>query len=185
MGKKVIGILVGSLRRDSFSKRVGAHLSGLLEERYQIKFFDIASLAMFNEDLEPESNLPQEWRYFRQEVKNVDAVLFITPEYNRSIPPVLKNALDIASRPYTENAWSGKPGAIVSISPGPSGGFGANHHLRQTAVCLGICMMSQPEAYISDVSSVVDEGGVSDEKTQDLLKNFADAFADWVDKLAG
>ena len=159
-------------------------MSGLLEERYQVKVFDIASLTMYNEDIDNESDTPQEWRNFRQAVKAVDAVLFITPEYNRSMPPVLKNALDIASRPYTANAWSGKPGAIISSSPGLSGGFGANHHLRQTAACLNICMMPQPEAYISGISSLVDENTVCDESTQGFLKKFAGAFADWIDKLA-
>jgi len=184
MDKKIIGIMVGSLRRDSFSKKVAIYLSGLLEKQFEIKFFNIASLAMYNQDLDNESDAPQEWRSFRQEVKAVDAVLFVTPEYNRSMPPALKNALDIASRPMAASSWNGKPGAIVSISPGAVGGFGANQHLRQSAACLNISIMPSPEAYIGGVANLVDLNGVSDKKAQEFLKKFADAFAAWVGKLA-
>jgi len=183
LNKKTIGILAGSLRRDSFSKKVARYLGGLLEERFSITFLDIGSLDLYNQDLDNEAELPREWMRFRREVKALDAVLFVTPEYNRSMPPVLKNALDIASRPMTENAWKGKPGAVVSISPGAMGGFGANHHLRQSAACLNICMMPQPEAYIGGIAGSVDANGVSDKKTQVFLCKFADAFADWVNKL--
>jgi len=109
-------------------------------------------------------------------------VLFVTPEYNRSIPAVLKNALDIASRPYGKNAWQGKPGAIVSVSPGQFGGFGANSHLRQTTVFLNIYMMGQPEAYIGNVADVTDSTGVTDESTKEFLLTFANAFTEWVNK---
>ena len=183
MSKKSIGILVGSLRRDSFSKKVAQYLSDLLEERFAVTFLDIASLIMYNQDLDNEADIPREWLRFRQEVKALDAVLFVTPEYNRSIPPVLKNALDIASRPMSQNAWRGKPGAVVSVSLGGIGGFDANHHLRQSAACLNICMMPQPEAYIGDIGGSVDADGVPDQKTQDFLYKFADAFASWINKL--
>ncbi|MDR0286331.1 MAG: NAD(P)H-dependent oxidoreductase, partial [Clostridiales bacterium] len=141
MDKKTIGILVGSLRRDSFNKKVAEYLSGLLKEQFNVCFPDISSLVMYNQDLDNEKDTPREWLQFRKEVKSLDAVLFVTPEYNRSMPPVLKNALDIASRPYTANSWSGKPGAVVSVSPGKIGGFGASQHLRQSASCLNIYMM--------------------------------------------
>jgi len=180
--KKSIGILVGSLRRDSFSKKVAQYLAGLLEEEFDVSFLNIASLTMYNQDVDNENDTPQEWLRFRNEVKAKDAVLFVTPEYNRSMPAVLKNALDIASRPYASNVWSGKPGAVVSVSPGAIGGFGANSHLRQSAACVNIYMMQQPEAYIGSVSSVVDSDGVSDKRTQNFLRKFADAFADWVHK---
>ena len=182
MGKKTVGILVGSLRRDSYSKKVALYLSGLLEGQFDVKFLDIANLVLYNEDLDNDSDLPHEWLEFRREVKSLDAVLFVTPEYNRSLPAALKNALDIASRPYTANAWSGKPGAVVSVSPGKIGGFGANYHLRQTASCLNIYMMQKPEAFIGDIVSVVDADGVADESVQGFLRRFADAFADWVSR---
>ena len=174
--KKAVGIMVGSLRRDSFSKKVAQHLSGLLQELYDVRFLDIGSLAIYNQDLDTESEMPMEWRSFRNEVKALDAVLFATPEYNRSMPAVLKNALDVASRPYAVNAWSGKPGAVVSVSPGKIGGFGANQHLRQSAACLNIYLMQQPEAYIGGIAGAVDANGVSDKCVQDFLRKFADAF---------
>ncbi|MCL2772092.1 MAG: NAD(P)H-dependent oxidoreductase [Oscillospiraceae bacterium] len=183
MIRKTIGVLVGSMRRDSFSKKVAQYLSDLLEIQFDVKFLDISSLAMYNQDLDNNSNIPPEWQQLRQEVKAVDAVLFVTPEYNRSMPAVLKNALDIASRPYGANAWNGKPGAVVSVSPGNIGAFGANHHLRQTAACLNINMMQQPEAYIGGIVNAVNADGVSDKRAQDFLRQFADAFAEWVNKL--
>ena len=180
MSKQSIGILVGSLRRDSFSKKVALYLAKLLEAQFDVMFFDIAPLAMYNQDLDNETDIPEDWLRFRQEVKAVDAVLFVTPEYNRSIPPVLKNALDIASRPTSENAWNDKPGAIVSVSPGSIGGFGANHHLRQSASCRNIIMMPQPEAYVGGIARSVDENSVSNENTQAFLRNISDAFTAWI-----
>jgi len=182
MGKQTIGILIGSLRRDSFCKKVGRYLSGLLEGQFEVKFINIANLAMYNQDFDDDKNVPPEWVQFRQEVKALDAVLFITPEYNRSISAVLKNALDIASRPYKQNVWSGKPGAIVSVSPGNIGGFGANHHLRQTAACLNIHLMQQPEAYIGGIVRSVDAETVTDKALQDFFRQFADAFAEWINR---
>jgi len=176
MSKPSIGVVVGSLRRDSFSRKLALHLSRLLEEKYDVKFLDIASLPMFNEDLDNEADIPQSWQVFRQEVKAVDAVLFVTPEYNRSMPAALKNALDVASRPWGKNAWSGKPGAVLSFSVGKLGGFGANQHLRQSASCLNILMMQQPEAYVGEIYGLMDKSGALDEKTLEFMKKFTAAF---------
>jgi len=183
MGKKTIGILLGSLRRDSFCKKIALHLSGLLAEQFEVKFLDPGNLTLYNQDLDTKDATPQAWLDFRKEVRALDGVLFVTPEYNRSMPPVLKNALDIASRPYTSNSWSGKPAAVVSVSPGKQGGFGANQHLRQSAACLNILMMAQPEAYIGNVVTLTDANGVSDEGTKKFLQTFATAFAAWVNRL--
>jgi len=183
MSKKTIGIVVGSLRRDSFCKKVARYLSGLMEDQFEVKFVNIYDLAMYDEDLDNGERIPEEWTSLRQEVKALDAVLFVTPEYNRSLPAVLKNALDVASRPYGANNWSGKPGAVISVTPGSLGAFGANHHLRQVATFLNIYMMQQPEAYISGIAGAVDTDGVSDERVQGFLKQFAEAFADWVNRL--
>ena len=184
MGKKNIGIVVGSLRKDSFSKRIAVSLSNLLADKFDVKFLDISNLSMYNEDLDTETATPQAWIDFRKEVKALDGVLFVTPEYNRSIPPVLKNALDIASRPYGKSAWNDKPGAAVSISLGILGGFGANHHLRQIATCLNIHLMGQPEAYIGNVAAITDSTGVTDENAKKFLQTFADAFAEWINRVA-
>jgi len=184
MSKKIIGIFVGSLREGSFSKKVAIYMASLLEEEYEVRFPDISSLALYNEDLDNEELAPREWLRFRDEVRALDAFLFVTPEYNRSLPAALKNALDIASRPRTDNAWGGKPGGVISVSPGSIGGFGANHHLRQIATCLNILMMQQPEAYIGGISGAVDTDGVSDKGVQDLLRKIAEAYSSWVKKLA-
>jgi len=182
MEKKKIGVLVGSLRRDSFNRKVANYLADLLEKQFDVKFLDISYLVLYNQDLDDDNETPQEWLRFRDEVRGSDAVLFVTPEYNRSMPAALKNAIDIASRPYAANAWSGKPGAVISASPGSIGGFGASSHLRQCASCLNIYMMQQPEAYIGGIAGAVDENGVTDQRVQDSLRKFADAFSSWINK---
>ncbi|MCL2153010.1 MAG: NAD(P)H-dependent oxidoreductase [Oscillospiraceae bacterium] len=185
MGKLSIGIIIGSPRRDSYSKKIAIHLDGLLEEQFETRFLDITSLSLYNQDLDNESDMPYEWKRFRQEVKSVNAVLFVTPEYNRSMTPTLKNAIDIASRPMSDNAWSGKPSAIVSISQGSFGGFGGNHHLRQSAVCVNLCVMPRPEAYIGYIAELFNADGALEEETQTFLRSFADAFANWINKFNG
>ena len=111
-------------------------------------------------------------------------MLFVTPEYNRSVPGVLKNAIDVGSRPYGRSAWAKKPAAVVSVTPGALGAFGANHHLRQSAVFLDMPMMPQPEAYLSNAGAMFDaEGKLADEKTESFLRDFMAAFADWVEKI--
>jgi len=134
---------------------------------------------MYNPD--EEANPPAAWTSFRTRVKAADAVLFVTPEHNRSVPAALKNALDVASRPYGHNAWDGKPGAVVSVSPGAIGGFGANHHLRQSLVFLNVPAMQQPEAYISGAAALFDAGGTLVKPgTREFFQSFMQAFAAWV-----
>ena len=112
-----------------------------------------------------------------------DAVLFVTPEYNRSIPGAVKNALDVGSRPYGKSAWTGKPAAIVSVSPGLLGAFGANHHLRQPLVFLNMPVMQQPEAYISKVGDLIGaDGRLTNEDTRKFLKSYLDSFRIWIKK---
>ncbi|ABX41492.1 NADPH-dependent FMN reductase [Lachnoclostridium phytofermentans] len=178
-----IGVFVGSLRRDSFCKKVANTFQSLIPEGYEMKFIDISKLQMYNQDYDDDGNTPMEWETFRKEVKELDGFLFVTPEYNRSIPPVLKNALDIASRPYGQNVWSGKPGAVFSVSPGNIGGFGANHHLRQVLSFLNVYTMQQPEVYLSNITNSLDEqGNISNESTIKFLQDIANAFAAWIAK---
>jgi chromate reductase len=114
-------------------------------------------------------------------VSGLDAVLFATPEYNRSVPGVLKNAIDVGSRPREKNAWNGKPGAVVSVSPGAIGGFGANHHLRQMLVFLNVPTMQQPEAYVGGAANLFDSGGnLTNDSTREFLKKFIDSFDAWI-----
>ena len=182
MNKKTVGIFVGSLRRESYSKKVARYLADLLGEQFTVKVLDISALPLYNEDLDNEDDMPKEWKDFREDVKAFSAVLFVTPEYNRSLPAVLKNALDVASRPKKDNVWNGKPGAVVSVSPGKIGGFGANHHLRQIATCLNISMMQQPEAYVGEISGAVNADGISDTKVREVLQRFVSAYIDWVNR---
>jgi chromate reductase len=176
-------VLVGSLRKASFNGMLANALISLAPSSMKLGIVEIGQLPLYNEDLETAAS-PLPWTAFRQRVKAADAVLFVTPEYNRSVPAVLKNALDVGSRPYGSSVWDRKPGAIVSGSPGAIGGFGANHHLRQSLVFLNVPSMQQPEAYIGHVDKLFDERGklVSD-GTRKFLQEFMQAFANWVETI--
>lgn len=180
MSKKVIGVFVGSLRKGSFSKKVANAITELASDNLELRNIEIGDLPLYNEDLDA-GNVPAAWSKFRQEVKGVDGFLFVTPEYNRSYPAAIKNALDVGSRPYGQSVWDGKPGAIVSVTPGGLGAFGANHHLRQPLTFLNVPVMQQPEAYISNVTALLDANGkVNDDDTKKFFKEFIDAFEKWV-----
>lgn len=174
-----IGIFVGSLRRDSFNRKVAKALIHLAPKNLQADIIEIAQLPFFNQDLE--ATPPEAWLSFRQQLKMIDGFILVTPEYNRSYPAVIKNALDVGSRPYGANSWDGKPCAVVSASIGATGGFGANHHLRQTLVFLNTPCLPQPEVYLSNVDKLLDENGeINNEGTRTFLSKFMQTFADWV-----
>ncbi|WP_284036619.1 NAD(P)H-dependent oxidoreductase [Neobacillus sp. 114] len=176
-----VAILIGSLRKESFSKKLAANVAPLFPEGYNPEIVEIGNLALYNQDYDDENNAPSEYATFRKKMKEMDAVLFVTPEYNRSVPAVLKNALDVGSRPYGESVWDRKPAAIISQSPGKLSGFGANHHLRQPLVFLNMPTLQQPEAYIGNVADLLDEGGkIKDEGTVKFLQSFVDAFVDMI-----
>jgi chromate reductase len=176
-------VLVGSLRKASLNRTVANVLLSLAPSSMKLDIVEIGQLPFYNEDLETAAP-PAQWAAFRQSVKAADAVLFVTPEYNRSVPAVLKNALDVGSRPYGRSVWDRKPGAIVSGSPGAIGGFGANHHLRQSLVFLNVPTLQQPEAYLSHVDKLFDEQGkIASESTRKFLQQFMQAFANWVETL--
>jgi len=175
-----VAAIVGSLRRESFSRKMALALAGLGPETLKLKIADIGALALYDEDTDADP--PAAWRDFREEVRAADAVLFVTPEYNRSVPGVLKNAIDVGSRPYGHSAWNGKPGAVMSVSPGAIGGFGANHHLRQSLVFLNVPVMPQPEAYIGGAASLFDaQGAVVKDEVREFLTKFMAAFAAWIE----
>jgi chromate reductase, NAD(P)H dehydrogenase (quinone) len=178
-------VLVGSLRKASFNRMLANALISLAPALLKLDIVEIGQLPFYNEDLERLIDPPPApWTAFRQRVKAADAVLFVTPEYNRSMPAVLKNALDVGSRPYGSSVWDRKPGAIVSSSPGAIGAFGANHHLRQSLVFLNVPTMQQPEAYVSHVDKLFDEHGkLAGEGTQKFLQGFMQAFANWVETI--
>jgi chromate reductase len=182
---KRVGVLIGSLRKEAFSRKVAKTLMALAPADFQLEEVEIGDLAMFNQDFDDEGRTPAEWTDFRKGLKKFDAFLFVTPEYNRSVPAVLKNALDIGSRPYGKNVWDGKPGAVVSVTPGALGAFGSNHHLRQTLMFLNVPAMPQPEVYIANAANLFGgDGALTDAGTREFLQNFMAAFAVWVGKNA-
>jgi chromate reductase, NAD(P)H dehydrogenase (quinone) len=178
-------VLVGSLRRASFSGMLANALMSLAPSSMATEVVEIGQLPFYNQDLERMIDpSPAPWTAFRQRVKAADAVLFVTPEYNRSVPAVLKNALDVGSRPYGSSVWDRKPGAIVSGSPGAIGAFGANHHLRQSLVFLNVPTMQQPEAYVGYVHKLFDEHGkLINDDSRKFLQEFMHAFANWVETI--
>lgn len=175
-----VAVLVGSLRKGSFSRAVADNLATLATDKVKLRSVEIGDLPLYNPDLEGDAP-PPAWARFRGEVAGAEAVLFVTPEYNRSIPGLLKNALDVGSRPYGQSVWQHKPAAIVSVSPGLLGAFGANHHLRQPLVFLDMPVMQQPEAYVSKVGDLLDKDGkLANEDTRSFLNGFLTAFATWI-----
>ncbi|MBA6154595.1 NADPH-dependent FMN reductase [Gelidibacter maritimus] len=180
MKKHNIAVIVGSLRKESFNLKTAKAMMAMAPESFNMEFLDITGLPMFNEDLE--ANPPKEWVTLREKIRAADGFLFATPEYNRSVPGVLKNAIDVGSRPYGENSWDGKPAAIVSVSIGTISGFGANHHLRQSLTFVNVPAMAQPEAYIGNAAALFDDDGkLINDSTKDFLKSFMGAFEKWMD----
>jgi chromate reductase len=178
-----IAVLVGSLRQDSNSGRIARAIAAEAPRGYSFDFIPIGDLAFYNPDLEAAS--PPAWTAFRDRTKAADAVLFVTPEYNRSLPAVLKNAIDVGSRPYGASAFAGKPAAVVSSSVGPISGFGANHHLRQSLAFLDMPTLQQPEMYLGSVGDWFDgEGRVKSADTRAFLGQFIARFAKWIELTA-
>jgi chromate reductase, NAD(P)H dehydrogenase (quinone) len=174
-----IAVFVGSLRTESINRKVANALAELAPSSLKLQIVEIGQLPLYNQDFD--QNTPQPYLDFRARVRAADGVLFVTPEHNRSMPAAMKNALDVASRPYGNSAWNGKPGAVISASPGAVGGFGANHHLRQSLVFLNVPVMQQPEAYIGGADKLFDSSGkLANDATRNFLQNFIEAFANWV-----
>jgi chromate reductase len=179
--KHRIGIIVGSLRRDSINRKIANSIAAFTGEWLECDFIEIGDLPLYNQD--DENSPTAAVQTFRDRVRAADGVLFVTPEYNRGVPGLLKNAIDIGSRPYGQSVWDKKPAAVVTVSPGAIGGFGSNHHLRQYSVFLNMPMMQQPEAYIGQVGgdSFDAAGQIKDGPLKDLVVGVAHAFTDWVD----
>lgn len=177
---KNIGIIIGSLREGSFSRQVADNIVPMLPEGYNAKELKIDDLDFYNEDLETDTP-PESWVRFRNEMKDIDAVIFFTPEYNRTVPATIKNAIDVGSRPYGSSIWGGKPAAVVSASPGAISGFGANHHLRQSLVFVDMPTLAQPEVYLASVHELLADGKIKDESTLQFLQSFVDAFVKHVE----
>ncbi|WP_395943373.1 NADPH-dependent FMN reductase [Brevundimonas sp.] len=174
-----IGLLIGSLAANGLSRKVAEGIRTIGADRLAFEIVEIGDLPLYNPERDT-GDVP-EWHAFRAAVAPLDGILFVTPEYNRSVPAALKNAIDVGSRPYGQSAWSGKPAAIVSQSPGAIGGFGANHHLRQSLVFLDMPAMQQPEAYIGNSAALFGEdGALAEGSGKAFLDSFVTAFASWV-----
>lgn len=174
---KKIGVLVGSLRKESYTKKMALNMMDLFDDNYHPELINIGDLPLYNQDFDDYNTLPEEARNFRNKTKEMDAFLFVTPEYNRSVPGVLKNALDVGSRPKTESVWNDKPAAVASVSPGVLSAFGAHHHLRQSLVFFNMPVVQQPEVYLGRAANLLDENGkLNSEGTKQFLKSFISTF---------
>jgi chromate reductase len=178
-----IAIIVGSLRKDSLNRKVAQSICALRNDNLDCSMIEIGDLPLYNQD--SDANPPEQYVRFRKEVAAVDGVLFVSPEYNRGIPGVLKNAIDVGSRPYGQSAFDKKPAAIVTASPGSIGGFGANHQIRQACVFLNMPVMQQPEAYLGQVTddSFDQDGCLKEGPLKELVSGLAHAFAGWVEAI--
>jgi len=176
-----VAVIVGSLRKESFSRKLAKAVAAVAPQTLTFDFVDIGQLPFFNQDLE--ATPPAEWTAFRERVAAADAVLFVTPEYNRGVPGVLKNAIDVGSRPYGHSVWNAKPAAVISNSPGAIGGFGAYHQLRQSMVFLNMPTVNQPETYVGGVAALFDaEGELINEASRAFLAGFAQTFVEGIDR---
>ena len=181
-----VAVLVGSLRKASFNRKMALACVELAPPPLALELVEIGGLPLYNQEGDESNAPPQAWVTFRDRVRRADAVLFVTPEYNRSVPGALKNAIDVGSRPSGKSVWSRKPGAVISVSPGAIGGFGANHHLRQSMVFLDVPMLQQPEAYIGNAASLFDDAGkLTNDKTREFVGKFLQAFNAWIERASG
>jgi chromate reductase len=181
MEKHKIAIIVGSLRQGSVNRKVAQTLCAIRDDSLDCAIIEIGDLPLYDPDLDDDP--PAAWTRFRDQVRAVDGILFVTPEYNRGIPGPLKNAIDVGSRPYGKSVFAKKPAAVVTASPGGVGGFGCNHQLRQCCVFLDMPVMQQPEAYLGHVTddSFDADGQLKDGPFKDVVTNLAHAFSGWVD----
>jgi chromate reductase len=178
-----VAVVVGSLRKDSLNRKMANALAAMAPSSLALEIVEIGQLPLYNQD--DDANPPAASVAFKEKIASADAVLFVSPEYNRSVPGVLKNAIDVGSRPYGKSAWKGKPAAVMTVSPGAMGGFGANHHLRQSLVFLDMPAMPQPETYIGAAGDLFDDaGGLKKPETKQFLDKFLSAFAAWVERIA-
>jgi len=179
-----IAVLVGSLRKASITRKIARALEPFMPT-LSFEHVEIGNLPLYNQDLD-DATPPAEWTAFRDKMRAASGYLFVTPEYNRTIPGALKNALDVGSRPGGKSSFAGtKPGAVVSVSPFLMGGFGANHHLRQALVFLDIAVLQQPEMYVNKALELLDDkGAVKDEAAKKLFEKFGAAFTGWIDRLS-
>jgi chromate reductase len=178
--QRKVAVIVGSLRKASLNKMTARALTEVAPAHLEFETIEIGGLQLYNQDAE--ENPPEPWVMFRDKIRASDAILFVSPEYNRSVPGALKNAIDVGSRPYVKNAWKGKPGAVVTVSPSSFGGMGSNHHIRQSLVAIDVACMPQPEAYIAHADKLFGaDGALTADDTREFFRKFMNAFAAWIE----
>ena len=178
-----VAVIVGSLRRDSINRKLAKALAKLGQSKFRFNFIEIGDLPIYNEDLWQDP--PASVLRMKSEVDAADAVLFVTPEYNRSITPALKNAIDWGTRPWGKNSWAGKPASIVGTSPGAVGTAGAQTHLRSIAVILDVILMGQPEVYFVNKPGLIDDNDdITDDTTREFLEGYLARFEGWIDQVS-
>ncbi|UNK57092.1 NAD(P)H-dependent oxidoreductase [Pseudoxanthomonas daejeonensis] len=184
MDKRKVAVLIGSVREGSFNRLLARALERLGEDRLVFDLVEIGSLPFYNQDFD--GDYPAAGTALKSQLRDADAVLFVTPEYNRSVPGVLKNAIDLASRPYGDSAFAGLPAAVIGASVGAIGTAMAQQHLRNILSYLDMAVMPQPEAYIHFKDGLVDEEGkVTRQDTREFLEDFVDRFVEWIDRQRG
>ena len=179
-----IGFVVGSLRKGSINRQLAKALMLLLPKNFQAELIEIADLPLYNQDLDGKQ--PETVMRFKKQVAAMDGIVFVTAEYNRSIPGVLKNALDQGSRPYGDNSWQGKPAGVLGASIGAIGSAMAQQHLRNVLTFLAMPTLTQPEVFLHFEDGMIDaQGHITTERTQKYLQGWVDAYTAWVQKIAG
>ncbi len=182
MNQYKIAVVVGSLRRDSFNRKLASAIVKLAPSEFSFKQVQIDDLPLYNQD--DDANQAESVKRLKDEIKGAQGLLFVTPEYNRSIPGVLKNAIDHGSRPSGQSAWAGKPAGVLGVSPGAMGTSMAQQHLRNVLACLDIPTLGQPEAFIHAKDGLFDETGNIGAGSKQFLQNWMDRYVSWVKKHA-
>ena len=179
MSKIRVAVLVGSLRKESFNRHLARAVEQLAPDDFEFTHVRIDNLPLYDQDFDHE--YPAECKRLKDEIAAADALLFVTPEYNRSVPGVLKNAIDIASRPWGTNSFAGKPGAVIGVSVGATGTCMAQQHLRNVLSYLDVQTLGQPEVFIQNKEGLFDgDGHIGNEGTEKFLKGFVDRYVAWV-----
>jgi len=182
MGQYNIGVVVGSLRRESYNRQLANALANLFTPEFSLRQLEIGDLPLYNQDHDNDQAAPT--RRLKSEVAAAHGIIFVTPEYNRSIPGVLKNAIDNASRPYGLSAWKGKPAGVLGVSVGAAGTSMAQQHLRNTLAYLDMPALGQPEIFMQVREGMFAEGGNANAETRGFLQPWVDAYSAWVKKFA-
>lgn len=174
-----VAVLVGSLRKESINRKLAKAVERLAPEELKFEHVEIGNLPLYNQDFD--GDYPPECVRLKQQIEAADALLFVTPEYNRSVPGVLKNAIDIASRPWGTNSFAGKPGGLIGASIGATGSALAQQHLRNVLAYLDVHVLGQPEVFVKFTDDLIDaEGTISNEATKKFLQGFVDRYVRWL-----